>query len=602
MTGHDIEELEWLDETSPSLRANLDANLPNEHGRLPLHSLCATAWYDLPDHYQRGSFLRHLAEKLISKTENIDATDAHGVRPLHLASMMSEWLVKRLLAAGADPTAATSEGLTALHLAARAREANIVGLLIQELKKAPGDLQRYLDAQDQSGRSAVFHACRSGRPETVELLLEAGASVDLVDENGLSPLDACTEYEQEQALWEQSLKPQLNEIDLIKVQCVIPPKGWNRTAEGGVRLRDTSRPWVSIYPLLMPSVCEYMDCAFVDDDPNEGWPQDYVSFEARRIRSEQDTTRLEEILDMLFKEYSKQSTDLATLENRINANIERCRATGSYYSMRCFQSLKLDRQLGLLEKAEHDALFEHDTQVLSACASNPSLEREPDEYLVKYLLRRREYRVIERLLRTSPTSPEDARKVLLLLVKHGFARLCRCIPHSVLSEHLHQLADILTGNLVVNIMLTETDPFNGKSLEHMFDPEWWWDPPVLVACQRELPNLHVVRLLIERGHADINAHGRTGECEWEHDIERLFLQDGIRRVAGQNTALHEAAKGRHWWHVEHAIPFLLSAGADRQRSNEEGETPLDLSLHWERRFGDEPETFAPQARALLQED
>lgn len=151
-------------------------------------------------------------------------------------------------------------------------------------------------------------------------------------------------------------------------------------------------------------------------------------------------------------------------------------------------------------------------------------------------------------------------------------------------------------------MLTEADPFRGKSLEHMFDPEWWWDPPVFVACQRELPNLHVVRLLVERGHADINAHGRTGECEWEHDIERLFLQDGIRRVAGQNTALHEAAKGRHWWHVEHTIPFLLSAGVDRQRSNEEGETPLDLSLHWERRFGDEPETFASQARALLQED
>ncbi|KAI4592138.1 hypothetical protein KJ359_011464 [Pestalotiopsis sp. 9143b] len=575
MTSHYIEELEWLDEAKPCLHANLDANLPNQHGRLPLHSLCATAWYDLPDTWERGTFLRHLAEKLISKTENIDAADAHGVRPLHLASMMSEWLVKRLLAAGADPTAATSEGLTALHLAARARAANIVGLLIQELKKAPGDLQRYLDAPDQTGRSAIFHACRSGRPESVELLLEAGASVDLVDEDGLSPLDACTEYEQEQTLWEQSLKPQLQEIDLIKVQCVIPPKGWNRIAEGGVRLRDTSRPWVNIHLILMPSICEYMDCAFEDDDPDEGWPQDYDSFQARRIRSEQDTTRLEEIIDMLCKEHSKQGTDLATLEKRINANIERCRVAGSYYSMRCFQSLKLDSQMGLLGKAEHDALLEHDTQVLSACAANPSLGTEPNEYLVEYLLRRREYRVIERLLRTSLTSPKDARGILLVLVKHGFARL-------------------------LEIMLTETDPFHGKSLEHMFDPKWSWDPPVLVACQRELPNLHVVRLLVKRGHADINAHGRTGECEWEEDIERLFLQDGIRRVAGQNTALHEAAKGCHWWHVEQAIPFLLSAGADRQRPNDEGETPLGLALHWERRFGDEPETFAPEARALLQ--
>lgn len=150
-------------------------------------------------------------------------------------------------------------------------------------------------------------------------------------------------------------------------------------------------------------------------------------------------------------------------------------------------------------------------------------------------------------------------------------------------------------------MLTETDALQGESFEQIYKPESW-DPPVLVACQRELPNLHVVRLLVEQGGADINAHGRTGECEWEDDIERLFDQDGISRVAGQNTALHEAAKGRHWWHVEQAIPFLVSAHADRQRPNEEGQTPLDLALNWKRRYGKRPETFALEARALLQED
>lgn len=425
---HSDEELQWLDETDPIAHRSLDANLLNQRGRLPLHSLCATAWYDLPDRRKRGSFLQSVAENLIAETKDIDAADFDGIRPLHLASMMSEWLVKRLLAAGADPTAATSEGLTALHLAARAREANIVGLLLTELKKAPGEFKQHLDAPDQTGRSALFYACRSGRPESVELLFRAGANVNLVDKEGFSPLDACTEYEQEQELWEHSLKPQLGDIDLIKYQCVVPPKGWNRVAEGGVMLHDTSRPWISIYPKLMPGLRDYMDDTFDEDDAEGGWPTDYDSFQARQIRSEQDTTRLEEIINMLCIEHLKRGTNVAALESRINASINRCRAAGNYYSMRCFQSQKSNSKLGLLGKAEHDALLEHDIQVLSACATNPSLGEKIDAYLVEYLLRWREYRAIERLLRTSPTPREAARELLLLFSKYGFARLCRSYP------------------------------------------------------------------------------------------------------------------------------------------------------------------------------
>jgi hypothetical protein len=66
--------------------------------------------------------------------------------------------------------------------------------------------------------------------------------------------------------------------------------------------------------------------------------------------------------------------------------------------------------------------------------------------------------------------------------------------------------------------------------------------------------------------------------------------------------LYEAAKGRYWWHVRQALPFLLIAGADRQQVNEEGKTLIDLLLEWQRRCGDEPETFSSEARALLQQD
>ncbi|KAF7540421.1 hypothetical protein G7054_g1319 [Neopestalotiopsis clavispora] len=504
-------ELHWLDEDAEDESyENLDANLPNRRGRLPLHSLCATAWYDLQD--GRHSGLEYFADYFIGKTKDIDAADASGVRPLHLASMMSEWM-----------------GLSSLHLAARAREANIVGLLIDELDKVPGRLQQSLDARDQTGRSPLFYACRSGRPESVQLLLDAGANVDLLDQDGLSLFHACAEYEQEQALWEKSLKPDLLVIDSLG-QLHSAPHGWNRVAEGGVMLHDTSRPWTPIYRMLMPGLRDYCRCI-------------------RRLGR---------------------------------------RADGSYYSMRCFQSKKLDWKLGLLEKGDHDALLEHDSQVLSYCAGNYSLRSHDN--LVRYLLRQREYRAIERLLRTSSTPPHDARAILLLFVRYGFGRLCR----STQTTRGGTPANILE----VKIMLTELDLFQGKSLESMYNRDMW-DPPLVVGCQRELPNLDVVRVLVEQNHAEINSQSRTSQCEWHWEIERLFADEVIRQVAGRNTALHEAAKGRHWWHVKQALPFLLTAGADRQQVNKEGKTPIDFSLEWQRRCGDEPETFSSEARALL---
>ncbi|ETS73396.1 hypothetical protein PFICI_15001 [Pestalotiopsis fici W106-1] len=118
--------------------------------------------------------------------------------------------------------------------------------------------------------------------------------------------------------------------------------------------------------------------------------------------------------------------------------------------------------------------------------------------------------------------------------------------------------------------------------------------------------MEVVRVLVEHGHSNVNAQSRAGENEFDRDVApHLYLsEDEISRVAGRNTALHEVAKGCHWWQVGQALPYLLSMGADKQKGNEEGASPLDLSLAWRKRYIDfsVPETFAHEARALLRED
>lgn len=55
--------------------------------------------------------------------------------------MMSQYLVKELLAAGADPTRTTGDGMDALHLAAHARQSNIIGMLTDVLTTQHGNPQ-----------------------------------------------------------------------------------------------------------------------------------------------------------------------------------------------------------------------------------------------------------------------------------------------------------------------------------------------------------------------------------------------------------------------------------------------------------------------------
>ncbi|KAK8061577.1 hypothetical protein PG994_007943 [Apiospora phragmitis] len=184
--GSTIAQLEEL------LQAGVDVNQPNSAGRLPLHTVCSVGYYDpeLP------TYLSEQGKWIMERTKDVDACDKNTIRPLHLASMMSEYLVQGLLAAGADPAGATSEGLTPLHLAARARQSNITGILLEALAKA-GIISQHVDARDDLGRAPLHYACRSGRSETVGLLLAAGAAPTAQDEQGMTPLEACTEFEEE---------------------------------------------------------------------------------------------------------------------------------------------------------------------------------------------------------------------------------------------------------------------------------------------------------------------------------------------------------------------------------------------------------------------
>lgn len=165
---------------------------------------------------------------LESCNTNVNDPNYHGVRPIHLAATLSEHQVRKLINEGADPTLCTIEGLSPLHIACRFRQSDIVGLLVEEYIKL-GQTQM-IDLKDANGETALHHASRSGRVESVLILLALGAAnVNVKNDEKMTPLDVCSEIPKEDTYWANS-----------KVETHA-----NRIRAVDTSLSDRDRPWYS---------------------------------------------------------------------------------------------------------------------------------------------------------------------------------------------------------------------------------------------------------------------------------------------------------------------------------------------------------------------
>jgi ankyrin repeat protein len=103
---------------------------------------------------------------LLKVRADVEARDARGWRPLHVASGWGrEAVVRQLLERGADVRAATTGGATPLHLASLGGHESIVRLLL--------DRGADVDARDGEGRTALLLAGQAGHRDVVRLLVEA---------------------------------------------------------------------------------------------------------------------------------------------------------------------------------------------------------------------------------------------------------------------------------------------------------------------------------------------------------------------------------------------------------------------------------------------
>ncbi|RSL50140.1 hypothetical protein CEP54_012087 [Fusarium duplospermum] len=503
------------------IERGLDVEAKNHVGRTPLHILCAPGAKRKNEDFDPRAFMP--IDYVISRMKKVDCADLDGITPLHIAASGDEYCANRLLDAGADPRLATYEGMTPLHIAARCRESNMVGRLLDALRTRYGTMKPVagVNAQtfDREEVTPLFYACLSGRPETVALLLEAGADVKIG-----KPFEACIGFEREDRLWKDP-HPSTN----------VPENGEGVSA---VKIDDSSRRVLNIHGL--------------------------------NGLTEQSAARLEEILDMLIK----HGAEVYRIDGFDDGSFSIGQAIrkGEHYLAACLKEVLTEH--GKLKKPPHEIYIADWSKVLQPLTNEASIgvmtdlrlpvAGQSNFELVSFLLARRKYFLVERLVHMGavflPNHDQGwgLRSNLSTLIRFGFYRLVDKIGTFEAESKLEKGDWHAFGDKTRPGLWNAGGGFFASEKRHAS-----LEPFIMEAVRRQLPNMDVVRLLVDKFGVDVN---------------EMSYPAGSARDIEKSSALHLVSFGRAWWHVHQALPYLLKAGADINIRNSNGQTPLLIAL------------------------
>ncbi|CAI7632375.1 unnamed protein product [Penicillium pancosmium] len=519
------------------IHLGLDIDQPNNFGRTVLHEfLSRTGPNSLP--------CPRALDLILEACSNPSHGDSDGIQPLHIAAKTSPEYFFKLIGASADLFGITYEGMSVLHVAAEARQADIVCLIVSKLHSVADNRKiGFIDKQDRSGMSALHYACRSGRPETVKILLEAGANPNLKDNQGYSPFRIAAQFERELiAKKDDPTSPQVSPIDLMNIRL-------------GREMRQNE----------IHRMCGIMMVPYISHD------------RCFSILTEDDTTRLEEILELLFAFGARVTGKKGCLRKAFDYAV----LYKLDYTVDCLMrfQVRFTDQSGAGEHSEYDDYliceyrFEATKKALRCgrIYHNPENEKQVQHGNVIYysnfsekLLFMRQYDLLKERLSTSTVSGavvpatvnptqinHEGESPLHLLVRWGYKEL---LAHVCTADMTRRFDD----NEWCALAETEATVLNYPMIK----------PLLMTACDRLLPNQDVVTYLVEE--MKINIDVKQGF--------RSTLKDGSYEVVFGEGVLHNLAKGKSWWHVNKAMPYLIERGANLEICDNDGKTPLLTAL------------------------
>ena len=489
---------------------------PDNDGLTPLHLACTVPLASIPQSNALTAFEFFLSSAKDANT--IQVSDHSGVQPIHLAASTSERYVLKLIEAGADLFPATFEGLTALHLACRARQSNIVGILLDEYRSSAiagiSPIKSMIEARDNLQQTALDYACQSGRLETVALLLNSCPNID--SRVVINAFQACNGF---RASTDQHHQHDSTPQYAARYVNDIPHSTIFRSQISGLQLT-------------------------LGHVPNKNL-------------QEHDTTRLGEIIQMLVSTGVDVCSPFEHRRSALDMAVDASVAGRSDHSFESFCDFKRQLEsaqesekkesrtiLQLYMRSRHDALRQN-VQI----PFHPERKWEERQFFIEMLARREFQPILE-------------------LQRHGVDFLD---PDGQGLTYMHILAQFGYYDLLAKVCTHE-------AMAKLEDSKWIEDlekkrlhvrgrikPLLLAACERELPNMEVIKVL----------------ANLQVDLDTQFIKQVYGRKVNFmpcEAPLHTLAGGRHWWQVAQALPYLIAKGANPDIRNEDGETPLHIAL------------------------
>ena len=545
---HELAKCSILDSSSSPfapwrklVELGLDLEKKSHAGRTPLHILCELSSAEIRITRKQSVPIDYL----IQNVKNIDVADHEGVTPLHLAIIRGEIYTKKLLDAGADPTAATHENITPLHIACRCRDSNCAGLILDALalkngkKTVFGRLMSDQKMVDQGGNedlssvmvggvdakthadseclTPLHYACRSGRIETVLLLLEAGANVN---DPGSNYFNACEQLVEENALWRHSSHLSENHgYEISKAHSCARPNLIRRDGD-------------------LTSVGKHK------------------------------SARVEEIKEVL--------TRLGAMDDRLNSTMRKnwLKTLGS-------------SPTGIFSEKLKGATKGFSTKMLREPGYIKPGTSHSEHFM--YFLRRGDYDQVVELAAlganflADPDPNQNEASNFSMLVKEGFTELAKRVARAMATKRGCIDSD---GHVDYSFLFMKGNFDEATEQYAHFKGEKKVTPYLLDALMSTTPNMEMVRLLVVTFGADVN---QVFDRPWnsEHSRERSTYEPLLIYASGE---------GASWWHVNQALPYLIKAGADIN-VNWNGRTLLHSAL------GREPDFsgfYNKEARKLVE--
>jgi ankyrin repeat protein len=447
--------------------------------------------------WTRDTFLDVI--RRLDSTFNITSRDIEGYTPLHFAVVVSEAQAYALIRAGADLSAKAKNLRTPLHCAARARQPNVISMILHYASE--NGLILDINAADEDGRTALHDACRSGIPESVKFLLAAGADINKPDNSGITPLVACTEFRSENALWKVLIQNNFaTEVKLVDdfrfTQTHQLCESWriaNFMIKEEERTKQKSATVDVIASELIKAGATGVKTALVKAGSAGCAELVYVLRQAVDAFGENTVEPDQSDIDTAFRdpvcnEPGFRETALMLPITNMNLILEQYKGIGPKERITRFSSD--------MSEALVDAFLANNIDLFS---KNPD-PFHPDVPVIQAFVRNGRTNLMRKLLEKAKTG-EDQK----------------------FSDALHTAVHDITDNY--------SQP---KNL-------------LQIACERATDNMDMVKLLVENFELDVNAK----------DLRKKL--DDISQQYRFTTALHSLASGRNWWHLE-AIRYLAERG------------------------------------------